>query len=297
MKDKIAALKVILSGGVAPAMATPLLPNSYDVNTAVIPELVEFLLARGVKGLFVGGTTGEGVFLDVAARRKLAEATMTAVAGRAPILMHIGALHVETAVALAAHAASLDVAAIAAVTPFYYGIDDDGLADYYHAIARAAPETPLFLYDIPHLAVNGISPALAARLSRELSNFAGVKTSNQSVQAVGRLLDAVPDTAIMLIGNETAALASLALGCDGMVSGLSTAVPEPFVALTAAVAVGDMAEARRQQSLINQLLQKMPPGRRIGAIKAILTARGVAVGTAVPTLPMPAESPWRAMTL
>ncbi|MBX7251042.1 MAG: dihydrodipicolinate synthase family protein, partial [Candidatus Promineofilum sp.] len=71
---RIAALKTSLAGGVAPAMATPLLPGSHTVNTAVVAPLVEFLLARGVKGLFVGGTTGEGTQLDDDQRRALHEA-------------------------------------------------------------------------------------------------------------------------------------------------------------------------------------------------------------------------------
>lgn len=295
LKNKIAVLKERLTGGVAPAMATPLLPDSYHVNTAVIPKLVDFLIDRDVKGVFVGGTTGEGPFLDVEARQQLAEATVSAVNGRVVTILHIGGMRTETAVVLAQHAATLGVDAIAAVTPFYYGMHDAGLAAYYHAVAAAAPEIPLFLYDIPHMAVNGISPALATRLSAEIPSLAGIKCSNQSVQAVRRLLDALPSEKFVLIGNETAALGALALGCVGMVSGLSTAVPEPFVGLAKAFAAGDIIEARRQQLVINQLLTHMPPGARIGGIKAILGSRGVAVGTAVPTLPMPAVSPWPAM--
>ncbi len=295
LKNKIAVLREKLTGGVAPAIVTPLLPGSYAVDTAVIPQLVDFLIDRDVKGVFIGGTTGEGPFLDIEARQQLAEAAVSAVNGRIVTILHIGGMRTETAVSLARHAATLGVDAIAAVTPFYYGMHDDGLAAYFHAVADAAPGIPLFLYEIPHMAVNGISPGLAARLSVEIPSLAGVKCSNQSVQAVRRLLDALPPEKFVLIGNETAALGSLALGCVGMVSGLSTAVPEPFVGLAKAFAAGDMDEARRQQHIINQLLLHMPPGARIGGIKAILGSRGVAVGTAVPTLPMPDASPWPAM--
>ncbi len=60
-----------------------------------------------------------------------------------------------------------------------------------------------------------------------------------------------------------------------MISGLSTAVPEPFVALTQSFAIGNMAEARANQQLINQLLLEIPAGERLGAIKSILNARGI----------------------
>ena len=280
--DSITTLKQTLHGGVAPAMATPLVPGTHTVNTAVVPQLVNFLLDKGVKGLFIGGTTGEGTQLDDDQRRALHEAAVAA-AGRAPVLLHVGAQRTEAAVALARHAAALRPAAIVAMTPTFYGLSDDALARYYHAIADAAPDTPLFLYDIPQFAVNGIGPALLARLAAELPSLAGLKTSRVDIQIVRQLIDALPPDRILLAGNESAALASLALGADGLISGLSTAIPEPFVALTQAVAAGQLDEARAWQRCINRLLAVLG-GARIGGIKAILNQRGIPVGPPVPTL-------------
>ncbi len=281
--DSIPTLKQTLRGGVAPAMATPLVPDTHTVNTAVVPQLVNFLLDKGVKGLFIGGTTGEGTQLDDDQRRALHEAAVAAAAGRAPVLLHVGAQRTEAAVALARHAVTLRPAAIVAMTPTFYGMSDDALARYYHAIADAAPDTPLFLYDIPQFAVNGIGPALLARLAAELPSLAGLKTSRVDIQIVRQLIDALPPDRILLAGNESAALASLALGADGLISGLSTAIPEPFVALTQAVAAGQLDEARAWQRVINRLLAVLG-GARIGGIKAILNQRGIPVGPPVPTL-------------
>ena len=280
--DSITTLKQTLHGGVAPAMATPLVPGTHTVNTAVVPQLVNFLLDKGVKGLFIGGTTGEGTQLDDDQRRALHEAAVAA-AGRAPVLLHVGAQRTEAAVALARHAVTLRPAAIVAMTPTFYGLSDDALARYYHAIADAAPDTPLFLYDIPQFAGNGIGPALLARLAAELPSLAGLKTSRIDIQIVRQLIDALPPDRILLAGNESAALASLALGADGLISGLSTAIPEPFVALTQAVAAGQLDEARAWQRGINKLLAVLG-GARIGGIKAILNQRGIPVGPPVPTL-------------
>lgn len=295
MMAKVWSLKGKLSGGVTPAMATPLESDSYFVDTAVIPQLVDFLLDKGAKALFVGGTTGEGVALDTSERKKLHEVTMSIVNGRVPVLLHVGALRVGTAVDLMLHAASIQADAVVAVTPYFYGMHDDALASYFQAIADAGPDVPLFGYDIPHMAVNGIGPDLAAQLCETIPSMAGLKTSNVSIQAVRRLLDAVPDDRIVLAGNEMAALGSLALGADGLISGLSTAVPEPFVAMTQAFADGDIGEARNQQRVINQLLTKIPAGERLGAIKSILRARGIPVGTTGPTLPPSNEEVWPAM--
>jgi dihydrodipicolinate synthase/N-acetylneuraminate lyase len=292
MKDKVKHLKEKLANGVSPAMATPLEIDSYSVNIAVIPQLVDFLLAKGVKGLFVGGTTGEGILLDMGERKRLHEVTAATVNGRVPVLVHIGAQRNDTAVDLAQHAASIDADAIVAVPPYFYGMHDDGLAAYFQAIAEAVPDLPLFGYDIPHMAINGIGPDLAARLCEIIPSMAGFKSSNTSARAVGRLVEAVPDERIVLAGNESIALGSLALGADGLISGLSTALPEPFVAMTQAFADGEIEEARRQQRLINQLLTKIPNGERLGAIKSVLTSRGIPVGTTSPVLPSSNPEIW-----
>lgn len=294
IETKIADLKHKLRHGVTPAMATPLLPGSHTVNTAVVPQLVDFLIAAGVKGLFIGGTTGEGTQLDPDQRLALHEAAVSAAAGRVPVLVHVGAQRTETAVALAeaARTAATPPAAIVAMTPAFYGMHDDALARYYEAIAAAAPDLPLFLYDIPQFAVNGISPALLGRLCREIPSLAGMKTSRVDVQIVRQLIDALPPGRILLAGNESAALGLLALGADGLISGLSTAIPEPFVTLTRAVGAGDLPGAQRIQQTINRLLALLPAGARLGGIKAILDQRGIPVGPPVPILPGYDEPLW-----
>ncbi|MFL7838153.1 MAG: dihydrodipicolinate synthase family protein [Candidatus Promineifilaceae bacterium] len=293
--EQIEVLNHKLTGGISPAMATPINRETGQVALDVIPELVDFLIARGVKGLFVGGTTGEGIFLDIEQRKKLHEAAVSAVAGRVPVLVHAGALTTDTAVELARHAAEIGADAMAAVTPIFYGMHEDALAAYFKAIARSASQVPLFAYDIPQLAVNSVSPKLAGRMFEELPSLAGMKCSNPDAQAIRRLLDVVPDGRILLAGNEAIALGSLALGAAGMISGLATAVPEPLVALMDAFNAGEIEEARRRQRTINRLLATIPAGKRIGAIKAILEARGIPAGPPIAPLPEVSLDVWAEM--
>lgn len=273
-----------------PAMATPLHSDGRRVNHAALRPLVEFLIEAGVSGLFVGGTTGEGILLEMAERQALHEAVTAIVAGRAPVLLHVGANTTAGSLVLAEHARSLGADAVVTITPHFYPIHDDSLLAYYQAIAGAAPDTPLMAYDIPQMAVNGIGPALLRRLAEEIPSFAGLKSSRPDAQVVRLLIDAAPPHLIVLAGNEAIALGLLALGADGLISGLATAVPEPFVALARAVTTGNLAEARCYQRQVNQILELLPVGARIGAIKAILTARGIDAGPAVPPRPMPAAN-------
>jgi dihydrodipicolinate synthase/N-acetylneuraminate lyase len=293
MKEKIAHLKQTLAGGVTPAMATPLHEDTYEVNTAVIPQLVNFLLERGVHGLFAGGSTGEGIVLPLAERKKLHEGVVTAVSDSVPVLVHVGSIRTDWAVELAQHAVAIEADAIAAIPPNFYKLDDEySLVSYYKAIAAAAPDMPLILYDIPHLATNGISPNLVQLLVEEIPSLAGIKSSRPDAQAVRNLLDVMPPHLVALAGNEAIALGLLALGMDGLISGLSTAVPEPIVALVQAVSNNDLAEAQKQQTILRNILALTPPGKRIGWIKQILAERGIPVGPAVPPRLMPDGKSW-----
>lgn len=288
MREKIDRLQRRISGGVAPAMATPLHPDGYRVNAEMIPPLVDFLIGAGVKGLFVGGTTGEGILLTAPEREQLHESALAATGGRVPVLLHVGAYTTAEAVQLAEHAAQIDADAIVAVTPPFYPMHDDALLAYFRQVAAAAPEIPFFVYDIPQLAVNGIGPSLLPRLAEAIPTLAGMKCSRPDAQMIRQLLDAAPAGVVVYAGNEAIALGSLALGASALISGLSTAVPEPFVALTRALDRRDLVAARKQQQIINRLLPLLPGGARIGAIKRILVQRGIDVGPAVPPRPAPA---------
>ena len=171
--------------------------------------------------------------------------------------------------------------------------DEDQYA-YFARIAEAAGDTPIMIYDIPQLAINGISPALLKRLAN-LPNFAGIKCSRGEGQMIRQLIDALPDGALFLAGNEKIALGSLAMGAHGMISGLSTAIPEVIVTLCQSVGAGDLAAARQAHTQINTLLTMYDGERRIGSIKQILQERGVPVGTPVPPRAAVTQAIWPAM--
>lgn len=273
--------------GVSPAMATPLAADGYQVTVDAVAPLVDFLIEAGVKGLFVGGTTGEGILLDLDQRYALHEAAAAAVSGRVPLLLHVGTNNTRDTLALALHGVGLGVDALVVITPTFYHMPDDALLDYFAEIAARAPETPLLVYDIPQMAANGVSPALLDRLRQSIPTFAGIKCSRPDAQVIRQLIDVASPSDIVFAGNERIALGSLALGATGLISGLSTAIPEPFVALGRAVASGDLEQARVEQQRINRLLDLIPAGNRIGAIKLILAQRGIAAGPPIPPRQMP----------
>ncbi len=289
MHEGVERLRAATAAGVLPAMATPLSSDGYTVDAAAVNDLVAFLLDRGVNALFVGGTTGEGILLEAEQRFRLHEAAMNAVNGRAPVLAHVGANTTRETRRLMDHAAGLGLAGVVCITPTFYGMPDDDLLAYFQEIAALGPETPFLVYDIPQMAATGVNPALLRRMQEEIPNFAGIKCSRPDAQMIRQLIDAAGD-ALLFAGNEQIALGSLALGATGLISGLATAIPEPFVTLTTAYARGDMEAARSEQRRINALLSRIPPNRRIGAIKLILQQRGCPVGRLLPPRQMPEDA-------
>ena len=290
--ERVDALIERIAGGATPAMATPLSANGQEINLPVVDQLVDFLIDAGVKGLFVGGTTGEGILLGLEQRLALHERAIRTIDGRVPCLIHVGANNTAEAVVLAKQAHALQADAIIAVTPSFFGMHDSALSAYYREVAAAAPATPLMAYEIPHMAINRVSPALLAELARDLPSFAGVKSSNLDAQVIRGLIDATPPGRIVLAGNERIALGSLSLGAAGLISGLATAVPEPFVRLTSAFFNGDIAEAQSQQRRINAMLDLIPAGARLGAIKSLLCQRGLDVGPPLPPRPALTADEW-----
>lgn len=283
MLTPIEALNRRLFLGTVPAMATPLRADGR-VDTTAVQALVDWLIGQEVAGIFAGGTTGEGILLPLTERQQLHQAAVAAADGRVPVLVHAGANNTSDTLALAQHAAAIGAAGIVVITPTFYALPDDALAAYFQTVADAIPDVPLFLYDIPHMAVNGVSPRLLALLADTIPNLAGVKCSRPDAQHVRQLIDAAPDLAVYA-GNERIALGLLALGANGLISGLATAMPEPFVALTAALQSGDWLAAQTIQRQINRLLDAIPAAQRIGAVKTILNSRGLPVGQPLPPRP------------
>ncbi|MEM9778077.1 MAG: dihydrodipicolinate synthase family protein, partial [Chloroflexota bacterium] len=181
--QQITELKNRVSYGVSPALATPL--AGYEVKTDVAAELATWLIEKGSKGLFIGGTTGEGITLGLEQRKRLHAAAVPACTAAGGVAMaHVGTNNLRDTLDLASHAAENGADIIAVLPGFFYGLAGDAIFDYFKAISDALPNIGLMFYDIPHLAVNGASPALTKRMCAELPNFVGLKSSRKDALQV-----------------------------------------------------------------------------------------------------------------
>ena len=138
--------------GVMPALVTPL-NEDQTINTGVLTDLIEHLLAQGANGFYVGGATGEGISLKADDRRVLAETTVAATAGREPCIIHIASADFCEAVDLAKHAEAIGADAISAIPPLFFKYGEDDVYNYYKTLAGSV-NIPFIVYNYPGIQVN-----------------------------------------------------------------------------------------------------------------------------------------------
>ena len=138
-----------------------------NIDTVAVTRLVDYLIERGIAGLFPGGTTGEGFLLSLDERRQLGEAVVAAADGRVPVIVHAGAATTGDAVVLTRHALSVGAQAVAVIPPFVYHYGDEALLRHFVAVAESVPELPFYLYNFPAICNNTLTTELVQHIMRE----------------------------------------------------------------------------------------------------------------------------------
>ncbi len=156
-----------------------------ELNPVAVKQLVDYLIERGVHGLFPAGTTGEGALLTMSERQRLGEAVVDAAAGRVPVIIHAGATTTRATQELVHHAQSIGAQAVAVIPPFFYRHRDEALLAHYVAVANSAPDFPIYLYNFPAVSNNAFTFDLVMAIRAQAPNVIG------SVLAFAQLL-AVP---------------------------------------------------------------------------------------------------------
>jgi dihydrodipicolinate synthase/N-acetylneuraminate lyase len=214
---------------------------------------VRWLGDAGLDGVFVAGTTGEGVLLEQDEVVALVERAVAAGAPR--VIAQIGRPSTRATVALAGRALAAGADGVAAYVPWFYPVTQVQLRRHFIALLEAAGGAPAFMYNIPPRTVNDLDPALAGELAQ--AGFAGMKDSTGDFARHEAYLRAVDGRDFELYtGSEPLLLRSVRAGATGSISALANCAPELFVRLRDAVARGDYDEAGRVQDQITLLKEQ-----------------------------------------
>ena len=240
--------------------------------------LLDFLIERGVHGLFVLGTTGEGPLLESPERRQVAEFAVEYVNGRRPVLVHCGAPDTRTAADLARHAQAIGADGAATVVPYYFTYGERELERHFREVAQAAPEIGHYVYENPERVGYSAGVPLVCRLIAEVPNILGVKDTGDSIAKVTQYLAYPGITPQVFTGNNVTIFSALGLGAAGAVSALANFAPELITGVYEAFAAGDLDRSRELQFLVARMAGATGGLPYAGAIKHLLGRRGLPGG-------------------
>lgn len=268
----------------------------YDEEGNISPEgvqaLTKYFVEKGVKGVYVNGSSGECIYQSVEDKKIVLENVMKAAEGKLTVIAHVACNNTKDSMELAAHAESLGVDAIAAIPPIYFRLPEHAIAQYWNDISSAAPNTDFVIYNIPQLAGVALTMNLFAEM-RKNPNVIGVKNSSMPVQDIQMFKAAAGSNYIIFNGPDEQFMSGRVIGAEGGIGGTYGVMPELFMKIDEYVKAGEMEKAREIQYAANEVIYKMcsAHGNMYGVIKAILKINeGLELGGVRKPLPALIES-------
>lgn len=264
--------------GVTTAMVTPFNKDG-QVDLQKVEQLTEFLIGKGVHCLFPLGTTGEMIRLSVPERKAVAETVVRTAAGRVTVYIHAGTTMLADTIELAQHAHAIGADGIGVVTPIFLGANDLEMEQYYVSVAASIPDDfPMYLYNIPQCASNDLKTDVAQKVKDRCKNVVGIKYSYPDFLRTNEYLSINGGDFSVMQGADRLFLPALAMGCDGVISGVSCVYPEPFVAVYNAYLNKDLDKARELQRIAIQYCEVLKSGSNMSYFKEALKLRGFDAG-------------------
>jgi 4-hydroxy-tetrahydrodipicolinate synthase len=242
--------------GIIPPLVTPL-KDDQNLDFGSLEHLVNHLLEGGVHGLFVLGTTGECTSLSYSIRKSMIQNVVEQVNGRVPVLVGITDTAPEESLQLARLAAEYGADAVVAAPPYYFGLAQEELVDYFRGLAEACP-LPLFVYNMPSHTKTMISIETAKRVA-EHPNVIGFKDSSANGTFFNGLIYAFKERKdfTLLMGPEEMMAQSVLMGGHGGISGGANMFPKLYVELFEAAKRGDLEKVTQLHGKVMEISAKI----------------------------------------
>lgn len=263
----------------------------YDEEGNVSPQrtkkLVRHFIDKGVKGLYVCGSSGECIYQSKEERKLILENVMEEARGKLTIIAHVAANNTKDSMELASHAESLGVDAIAAIPPIYFRLPEYAVAKYWNDISSAAPNTDFFIYSIPQLTGITLTRSLL-HIMLENPKVVGVKSSAMEVEDICEFKLYGRNDLIVFNGEDTQLVAGRSMGADGGIGGTYGVMPELYLKLNELFDNKQIEEATKLQFKATKIINVLTSCKsNLYAIeKEILRRReNIDIGGVRPPLP------------
>ena len=273
-------------GRVVTAMITPFSADG-SVDLPMAANLASHLVDHGSDGLVICGTTGESPTLSWDEQHQLFSAVKASVGDRAKVLAGTGSNCTAEAVEAIGEAASLGADGALVVVPYYNKPPQEGLEAHFRAVAQAAPQTPLMLYNIPGRTGCSLNPETAARLM-DLPNVVSFKAASGTTEEVSALRAVCGERLAIYSGDDALTLPMMAVGAVGVVSVASHVAGDQIQRMVQAFVAGDLGAAFAEHEQLLPLCKALFCTTNPIPVKAALELSGWSVGA--PRLPLVSAS-------
>lgn len=242
-----------------------------NISAEGVRSLTRYFIEKGVKGVYVNGSSGECIYQSVEDRKIVLENVMKEAKGRLTVIAHVACNNTKDSMELAKHAESLGVDAIAAIPPIYFYLPEYAIEQYWNDISLAAPNTDFVIYNIPQLAGVALTMNLFAKM-RKNPRVIGVKNSSMPVQDIQMFKQDAGEDYVIFNGPDEQFISGRVIGAEGAIGGTYGVMPELFLKMDEYIKAGEMEKAREIQYAVNAVIYKMcsAHGNMYGVIKAIL---------------------------
>ena len=271
--------------GIIPPIVTPF-DEAGRIDEATFRNVIRFTIGKGVHGICVGGSTGEGHTYTTEEFVRLMEIAAEEASGRTPLLAGIITNSTKNAVDRAKAIAHLNVAALQ-ITPVHYLFKPDDVATFRHFEAITAEiNTPVVIYNV--VPWNYLSPALLVHIMEKLPGVIGVKQSAGDLKLMADLLLTAPKGKLIFTAVDALLYSSFALGAHGTIAANPAAVPGVCVALWDAVQRGDHKTGLQIHESLLRFWNTIVGDNLPANVKYALSSQGCPAG--LPRMPMPVSS-------
>ena len=265
--------------GIIPALITPM-NEDETVNEEGLRAVIDHVISGGVHGIFVLGSTGESFALTLDEKKTVVAVSVEASGGRVPVYVGTGAITTAQSVQMTKLARQLGVDAISVITPYFIKPSQSELVDHYVAVAEAADDMPVLLYNNPSRTNVSIDIETVMTLA-ELDNVVGMKDSSADLIQFMRYVDATRGTDFsVLVGNDALIFATLVSGGKGAVAATANVAPGLLVGIHDAVQSGDIDAAMKLQYKLFPLRMAFGLGTFPLIVKEAMNIMGLPAGRA-----------------
>jgi N-acetylneuraminate lyase len=265
--------------GLVVAAATPM-KESGEVNFDLIPGIVDHYVRHGMVGVYVLGTTGEGMLLTDQERQEVAAAYVEAIGGRMKTILQVGHSSLKTSAVLAAHGEKLGVDAVSATPPGYFKPNDEkGLVEDLGIMTEAAPNTPFYYYHIPVLSGVTLDPMKLTGIALDrLPTFVGIKYSDGATLHNLPLLQAIDERLEFMSGSGEGYLQCLAQGYKAAICSTYGFAAPIYQEVRKAFEAGRLEEARMWQARALEMIHHLFRACGRGGLKEMMKLVGLDCG-------------------